>query len=145
MTSFPDGGDLNELLAQMQQLQESVAQAEAETALRKVVGTAAGGAVRITASGEFAFESVGIDPSVVDPADVGLLEDLVLAALRDAVTKLTEVRRVAMGDVVNNALAGLLGVDDDGAGFDATFDEDDDDDDDDDEVPGGSDQPELPA
>ncbi len=109
MTSFSEDGELGELLAQMQQLQASVAQAEAAANLRTVEGSAAGGAVRVRASGEFSFDSVTIDPSVVDPSDVALLEDLVLVAVRDAVTRLTAVRRAAMGAVVNDALAGMLG------------------------------------
>lgn len=112
MTSFPDDGELGALLAQMQQLQESVAQAQASAGAQVVEGSSAGGAVRVAVSGEFDFESVAIDPSVVDPEDVSLLEDLVLAALHDAVARLNAARREAMGDIVSGALAGLLGSDD---------------------------------
>jgi DNA-binding YbaB/EbfC family protein len=111
--SLPFEGDgLEDLLAQMQQLQASVEAAEEQASSHILEGTAAGGAIRIRVAGEFSFESVTIDPSVVNPTDVGLLEDLILAALRDAVTQLTAARRAAMGDVVHHALAGLLGVDD---------------------------------
>jgi DNA-binding YbaB/EbfC family protein len=137
VTSFPDGGELGELLAQMQQLQETVAQAEAAAGSQTVEGTAAGGAVRVQVSGDFSFDAVRIDPAVVDPTDVSLLEDLVLAAIRDAVTRLTEVRRAAMGDVVGSALAGLFGADE-GDAYDAYDDEPDD-------TTGGSGDPELPS
>lgn len=110
MTSFPGGGELGELIVQMQHLQQSVAQAETAASARSVEGTAAGGAVRVRASGEFSFDAVTIEASVVDPADIALLEDLVLAAVRDAVAKLSAVRREAMGDAVQSALAGLLGA-----------------------------------
>ncbi|MCU1493945.1 MAG: hypothetical protein JWO62_1709 [Acidimicrobiaceae bacterium] len=130
VTSSSDGGELGELLAQMQQLQETVAQAEAAASSRLVEGSAADGAVRVRVSGEFSFDSVTIDPSIVDPTDVSLLEDLVLAAVRDAVARLSEVRRETMGEAVQSALAGLLGADD--------SDEDDDDSD-------GSGTSELPS
>jgi DNA-binding YbaB/EbfC family protein len=116
VTSFPDGGELGELLAQMQHLQQSVEEAEAAASARFVEGSAADGAVRIQMSGEFSVDRVVIDASVVDPHDVGLLEDLVLAAARDAVTRLTAVRRDAMGEAVQSALADLLGAGDEGNG-----------------------------
>ncbi len=102
-----DGG-LGELLAQMQSLQHHLAEAEASASAREVEGSAGGGAVRVRAAGEISFTSVSIDPSVVDPADVALLEDLVLAAVRDAAAKLLEQRRAAMGAAVNEALGDLL-------------------------------------
>ncbi|MDA8290552.1 MAG: YbaB/EbfC family nucleoid-associated protein [Actinomycetota bacterium] len=108
MGGGPEGEGLGELLAQMHDLQETLALAEAEAGSQRVVGTAAGGAVRVTASGELSFDSVEIDPSVVDPSDVALLEDLVLAAVRDAAAQLVAVRREAMGSVVQRALSGLL-------------------------------------
>jgi nucleoid-associated protein EbfC len=141
MTSFPDGGELGELLAQMQRLQDNVAEAEAATSTRSVEGSAADGAVRVRASGEYSFDAVTIDPSILEGGDVSLIEDLVLAAIRDTVTRLTEVRRAAMGDAVHNALAGLLGGEGaPGQGFDPfALDEDDDDEDelDDDEAGDG--------
>jgi len=108
VADLPDDVELGGLLAQMQQLQASVARAEAEASARHVVGTAAGGAVSVRASGELSFDSVEIDPSVVDPSDVALLEDLVLAAVRDAAAKLTAMRREAMGGAVQSALEGLF-------------------------------------
>lgn len=78
------GGGLGGLLAQAQELLSS-AQAAADTV---VEGVAGGGAVRIRVDGHLEFHAVRIDPGAVDPDDVGLLEDLVLAALRDATAKL---------------------------------------------------------
>ena len=61
---------------------------------QEVVGQVGGGAVRVTMTGDFDVRAVHIDPAAVDPADVSMLEDLVLAALRDAADA---VRRLAMG------------------------------------------------
>jgi len=104
-----DEGGVGDLLAQMQELQQRLADAEAVAGAGGVEGTSGGGAVRIRASGDFSFTSVEIDPAVVDPGDVQLLEDLVLAAIRDATAKLADVRRKAMGTAVSSALEGLLG------------------------------------
>jgi DNA-binding YbaB/EbfC family protein len=109
VTSFPDGGEYGDVFARMRQLQETVADAEAAALAHPVEGSAAGGLVRVRASGEFSFDAVSIDPSVVDPADVSLLEDLVLAAVRDAAAQLTRVRSDALGGVLQSALGELLG------------------------------------
>lgn len=100
------GGDL---FARLQSLQADLASAQETAAHRTAVGSAAGGAVTIEATGELSFTRVRIDPSVVDPSDPALLEDLVLAALRDLAGKLEELRREAMGSAVTNALGGLFG------------------------------------
>src|SRR5665213_1986791 len=105
MTSPFDQSGLGGIFEEMQRLQQQLAEAEAASSASEVVGDAGGGAVRITASGEFSFNSVTIDPDVVAAGDVAMLEDLVLAALRDATTKLIELRRAAMGQAVGGALS----------------------------------------
>lgn len=87
------GGALGGLLEQAQQMMA----AQAEAAEREVEGLAGGGMVRIVATGTGQVRSVTIDPTVVDPGDVAMLEDLVLAALHDVNTQLAEVQREAMG------------------------------------------------
>jgi nucleoid-associated protein EbfC len=107
-TPFEQAG-LGGIFAEMQRLQEQLAEAEATSRTMEVEGTAGGGAVRITVAGEFSFSSVTIDKEVVDANDVSILEDLVLAALRDATSKLLEVRKAAMGQAVGGALSAMLG------------------------------------
>jgi hypothetical protein len=109
--SLPANDDLGGLLGAMSQLQDQLKRAESDTNSRKVTGTAAAGRVKVVVSGEYSFESVTIDPSVVDPNDLALLEDLLLAALRDATTQLKALRMQAMGGVVSEALGGLFGGD----------------------------------
>ncbi len=89
------GGDaaLGGLLAQAQQMMA----AQAEAAEREVEGVAGGGVVHIRATGTGQMLSVTIAPEVVDPSDVGMLEDLVLAALHDVNARLMEIQREAMG------------------------------------------------
>jgi nucleoid-associated protein EbfC len=108
MTSPFEQAGLGGIFAEMQRLQEQLAAAEA-TSQSLEVESAGGGAVRIKVSGEFSFNNVTIDAAVVDPTDVSILEDLVLAALRDATSKLLEVRKAAMGQAVGGALSAMLG------------------------------------
>lgn len=100
------------LLDAMAALQSQLSQAEQQANDRSVTGSAAQGKVRIEASGEFSFDKITIDPSVVDPNDLSLLEDLILAALRDATRQLKRVRSEAMGGAVAQALQGLFGSND---------------------------------
>lgn len=88
-----DGGALGGLLEQAQQMMA----AQAEAAARRVEGVAGGGVVRIQASGTGQVLGVTIAPEVVDPEDVTMLEDLVLAALHDVNAQLAEIQREAMG------------------------------------------------
>ncbi len=87
--------DLNAFLAQAQALQEQLTQARAEAAEQVVIGEAAGGDVKIEVTGALEFRKVYIAPSLGD--DVELLEDLVLAALRDVVAKVDELNQKAVG------------------------------------------------
>jgi hypothetical protein len=102
-----EGFDLGGLLRQAQELQESMAAARDEAAATVVEGHAGGGVVKIamTAAGE--FRSVSIAPEVVDPDDVEMLEDLVLAALRDATARADEVQGDPSPDLGGIDLGGL--------------------------------------
>lgn len=99
-----------------------------------VIGSAGGGLVQITASGGGEFTNVRILPDAVDTADLSLLEDLVLAALRDAMAQIQQLQSRAMGGLDLGSLSGLLGGL--GPGGDDDFEDDDDlDDDDEDDDP----------
>ena len=104
-----DGGpDLGALLEQAQQMQQQLMAAQAEAAVTEHEGVAGGGAVRITVTGGMAFRSVKIRPDAVDPDDVEMLEDLVLAALHEAVGKVNAAQQQSLGGI-GGALGGLLG------------------------------------
>ncbi|HVF32430.1 MAG TPA: YbaB/EbfC family nucleoid-associated protein, partial [Acidimicrobiales bacterium] len=87
-TGAPGGFDFSQLLAQAQSMQQQLLDAQQKAAEQVVEGQAGGGVVRIQVTGGFDFQQVTIDPSVVDPADVEMLQDLVLAAMRDALGKI---------------------------------------------------------
>jgi nucleoid-associated protein EbfC len=85
-------------LAKMaQQMQADMARAEKELTELQVEGTSGGGAVRVTATGKRDITSIEIKPEVVDPDDVEMLQDLVLAAVVDALqqAKSAEENRMA--------------------------------------------------
>ena len=103
------GFDLSNLLASAQQMQQQLLEAQARAAEQLVEGQAGGGVVRITATGGFDIQDVRIDPSVVDPNDVEMLQDLVLAALRDTLHKVNAINQQAMGGLAGGgAFGGLL-------------------------------------
>ncbi|HVL26846.1 MAG TPA: YbaB/EbfC family nucleoid-associated protein [Acidimicrobiales bacterium] len=98
------------MLKQAQAMQEQFMQARATAAEAQVEGQAGGGVVKVRVTGSMEFLGVTIDPTVVDPDDVPMLEDLVLAAVRDAVARATELSEKAMGSVDLGPLGGgLLG------------------------------------
>jgi DNA-binding YbaB/EbfC family protein len=78
------GLDLNALLQQAQLIQEQMKEAQERLAHKEVVGTAGGGMVTVTATGKGEILKVQIDRQVVDPKDVAMLEDLVMAAVNAA-------------------------------------------------------------
>ncbi len=102
-----DQFDFNALLEQAQQMQSQLMEAQAAAAEQVVEGSAGGGMVKVTVTGGMEFERVTIDAKAIDPDDPGMLEDLVLAAVRDAVGKVQELNQQAMGDL--GGLGGLLG------------------------------------
>jgi nucleoid-associated protein EbfC len=118
--SEQEGGefDLGSLISQLGQVQQNLQQAQAEAASQVVEGSAGGGAVKVTVTGGLEFLSVVIDPSVVDPRDVDMLQDLVLAAVRDGLEKASNLATSAFGgaglglpggDDMGQMLGGLLG------------------------------------
>jgi len=76
--------DLNALMQQAQQLQEQMQKAQERLAQKTVTGSAGGGMVVVTANGKGEIQKIQIDKQAVDPRDVPMLEDLVLAAVNAA-------------------------------------------------------------
>ena len=99
------GFDLSSLMDTAQQL----VAAQQQAANQEVVGRAGGGKVEVAITGGGEFRRVTISPDVVDPDDVSLLEDLVLAALRDAMTQVNAAQASALGGFDLGGLGGLLG------------------------------------
>src|SRR5947209_14667066 len=86
------GFDLDQLFAQAQQLQQQMQQAQERLAKKEVTGTSGGGMVIVTANGKGEVLRVQIDKQAVDPRDVPMLEDLVLAAVSSALRAAQEAQ-----------------------------------------------------
>ena len=85
------------MLKQAQQLQAKMLRAQEELGNATVEATSGGGAVTVVMTGHQEVQSVKISPEVVDPEDVDLLEDMVLAALKEATQKSREMAEKKMG------------------------------------------------
>jgi DNA-binding YbaB/EbfC family protein len=98
---FGGGGQPNmqQLLKQAQKMQEELAAAQAELAAAEVTGTAGGGLVTATLTGGGELTALTIDPKAVDPDDVETLQDLIVAAVRDAHRAVGELAAEKMGPV----------------------------------------------
>ena len=101
--------DINALMRQAQKLQGDVAKAQEELASMTCDGAAGGGMVTATVNGQFEVVRVKIDKAVVDPNDIGMLEDLVTAAINAAATKVRETSKEKMAQVMG-PMAGLPGM-----------------------------------
>jgi DNA-binding YbaB/EbfC family protein len=91
------GGDMNEAMQQAQQLQEKLSEAQAELAETEVSGSAGGGMVTALVSGGGEVKSLQIDSQVVDPGDVEMLADMVVAAVNDALSNAKDVESEKLG------------------------------------------------
>ncbi len=85
------------LMRQMKELQTKLAKAQEELAVTQIEASAGGGAVVVVINGQQKFESVKISPEALDPKDVSLLEDLVLAAVNEAVEKSQQLAQERLG------------------------------------------------
>jgi nucleoid-associated protein EbfC len=88
---------MQQLMKQAQKMQAQLAQAQAELAEAEVEGHAGGGLVQATVTGAGALVALVIDPSVVDVDDVETLQDLVVAAVRDASRAAAELSEAKLG------------------------------------------------
>lgn len=92
--------DLNALMKQAQRMQADVAKAQEELAKTTVTGNAGGGMVTATVNGAFDLVAIKIEKAVVDPSDVGMLEDLITSAVNAAVIKMRETSQQKMGSLM---------------------------------------------
>ncbi|SIS14961.1 hypothetical protein SAMN05878482_1234 [Peribacillus simplex] len=91
------GGNMQNMMKQMQKMQKKMAEAQEELGEKKVEGTAGGGMVTVIVTGHKEIVDVVIKPEVVDPDDIDMLQDLVLAATNDALKKAEELTNQTMG------------------------------------------------
>nr|WP_263323964.1 YbaB/EbfC family nucleoid-associated protein [Neobacillus sp. Marseille-Q6967] len=90
-------GNMQNMMKQMQKMQKKMAEAQEELGQKQIEGTAGGGMVTVVVTGHKEVVDVRIKPEAVDPDDVEMLQDLVLAATNDALKKVDELTNSTMG------------------------------------------------
>ena len=91
------GGGMGNLMNQMQKLQEDMEKTQAELEDEELTVTAGGGMVTLVITGQRKVRSLEIDPEVVDPDDVEMLQDVVVAAVNDALEQVEKLQEERMG------------------------------------------------
>jgi DNA-binding YbaB/EbfC family protein len=86
-------------MKQLQQMQAKLLKMQEDLQNSVFEGTAGGGAVTVSMTGKFDVTAVKLDPEVVDPEDVSMLEDLILAACQDAFARVSEAQQKMMGSL----------------------------------------------
>lgn len=103
------GGNMNNMMKQVQKMQEDMAKLQGELEEREVEATSGGGAVKVVASGKKTVLSVKINPEVIDEDDIEMLEDLILAAVNEALAKAEEMVSTEMGKITGGLnIPGLM-------------------------------------
>ncbi len=96
-------------MKQAQRLQQQMEKVQADLAARTVEATSGGGAVKVVAKCDGTLASIKIDPQAVNPADVTMLEDLVLSAANQALTQAKEISNAEMGKLTSGlSVPGLM-------------------------------------
>ncbi|MGG5254509.1 YbaB/EbfC family nucleoid-associated protein [Neobacillus sp. SM06] len=90
-------GNMQNMMKQMQKMQKKMMEAQEELGQQKIEGTAGGGMVTVVVTGHREVVYVKINPEAVDPEDVEMLQDLILAATNDALKKVEEMTNKTMG------------------------------------------------
>ena len=95
------GPNMGNILKQAQQFQSKMAKLQEELGERTVEATSGGGMVSVVANGKQEVVSIRIEPEVVDPEDVDMLQDLIQAAVNDALTRAKEMVNEEMGKLTS--------------------------------------------
>ncbi len=102
-------GNMNQMIRQAQKMQEEMARVQEELDAKQYSATAGGGMVEAVVTGNKQVQSVKIKPEAVDPEDVEMLEDLVVAAVNEALRTATQDYEARMGKITGS-LSGVPGL-----------------------------------
>jgi DNA-binding YbaB/EbfC family protein len=106
----PQPPNINKMLKQVQQMQADMAKAQDELKDEVVEASAGGGMVVVKVSGDLEVKEIKIDPDAVDPEDVELLQDMVLAATNEALRSAQELANRKLGGLTGGLDLGGLGL-----------------------------------
>ncbi len=111
---MPQGPNLNQLMKQAQQMQAEMAKAQEQLKSEIVEASAGGGMVKVTMTGDMQLREIKISPEAVDPEDVDMLQDMVAAAVNEALRSAQELAANRMGGIAGlgggGGLPGLPGM-----------------------------------
>lgn len=93
------GGNLQQLMKQAQKMQEDMAMAKQKINETMFCGTAGGGMVSVEMSGDKRVNSVKLNPQIVDPSDIEMIEDLIAVAVNDALTQIEKMEKELLPNV----------------------------------------------
>ncbi|MEA2222991.1 MAG: nucleoid-associated protein EbfC [Solirubrobacteraceae bacterium] len=102
--------NMNQMLKQVQKMQADMMKAQEALANETVQASAGGGMVTVTITGDLVLKDIAIDPDAVDPEDVELLQDMVLAAVNEAIRQAQELAAKRMGGLTGGLDLGGLGL-----------------------------------
>jgi DNA-binding YbaB/EbfC family protein len=105
----PGGFDVNALMKQAQQMQQQIAQAEAQLKEEVVEASAGGGMVKVKMGGDMTLREIAIDPEAIDPEESEMLAEMVQAAVNEALRAAQELAGSKMGGITGG-LGGLPGL-----------------------------------
>ena len=109
MPKQPKQPNLNQMMRQVQQMQAEMAKAQQELASEVVEASAGGGMVTVKVTGGLEVQEIRIDPEAIDPEDAEMLQDMVLAAVNEALRSAQELAASRMGAAAGG-LGGLGGL-----------------------------------
>lgn len=104
------GINMNQLMKQAQQMQQKLAEAQESMSEVTVDASAGGGMVKVTVDGAMQLKSVTIDPNALDPEDVEMLQDMIVAAVNEACRGVAEIANKRMSAVTGGMGAGIPGM-----------------------------------
>lgn len=94
---FGGGGNMNNMMRQMQKLQKKMEEAQEKVNETELEATAGGGMVTVRINGNKEVLGIEIDPEIVDPEDVEMLQDMILVAVNDAINKANDLQEKEVG------------------------------------------------
>lgn len=108
---FPGGmgmpGNMNNLMKQAQKMQKQMEETTKELEEKEITAAAGGGAVQVTVTGKKEIKAVKLDPEVVDPDDIEMLEDLIVAATNEALRQMEEISQKEMAKITGGLGGGF--------------------------------------
>jgi DNA-binding YbaB/EbfC family protein len=107
---FGGGGNMNNLMKQAQKMQRDMERIQEELAEKTVEATSGGGVVKVVATCDKKIRELTIEPEAVDPDDVEMLADLIIAAVNEAIRKAEETSAAELGKVTGGLGGGMPGL-----------------------------------